>query len=62
MCVQWSAVLGKPPLHMVLYCLTPAEFHRYSSLTLCLPYPAWGENNAGTERPRIFMTSAESIW
>ena len=44
MSVQYSAVLSIPPLYMVLYCLTPPEFDRYSSLNLCPPYPAWGEN------------------
>ena len=42
MSVQYSAVDGNPTLHMVLYCLTPPEFRRYSSLNLCLPYPARG--------------------
>ncbi len=42
MSVQYKAVSLNPPLYIVLYCLTPPEFGRYSSLTLCLPYPAWG--------------------
>src|SRR5205807_7220936 len=45
MSVQPSAVGCKPTLHIVLYCLTPPQFHRYSSLTLCSPDPAWGETN-----------------
>src|SRR5579864_180832 len=45
MSVQLNAVSCKPTLYMVLYCLTPARFHRYSSLTLCPPYPAWGEKS-----------------
>jgi hypothetical protein len=58
MCVQPNAVARKAIPYMVLYCLTPARFHRYSSLTLCPPYPAWGENVAEAciepfnERPR----------
>ena len=52
MCVQPSAVALKPIPYMVLYCLTPPQFHRYSSLTLCPPYPAWAENVAGNWRGR----------
>src|ERR1700730_4346754 len=44
--VQPNAVSCKPIPYMVLYCLTPPQFHRYSSLTLCPPYPAGGENVA----------------
>jgi hypothetical protein len=46
MCVQPNAVGRKAIPYIVLYCLTPARFHRYSSLTLGLPYPAWGEDDA----------------
>src|SRR5580704_1120009 len=42
--VQPSAVICKPTPYMVLYSLTPGQFHRYSSLTLCPPCPARGEN------------------
>jgi len=45
MAVQYNALSCIPPLHIVLYYLTPAEFRRYSSLTLCPPFPAWGETN-----------------
>jgi hypothetical protein len=45
MCVQPNAVRDKAIPYMVLYCLTPPRFHRYSSLTLCPPPPAWGEND-----------------
>jgi len=44
MCVQPSALARKVTPYMVLYCLTPPQFHRYSSLTLCPPNPAQGEN------------------
>jgi hypothetical protein len=44
MSVQYKAVSVNPPLYIVLYCLTPPQFHRYSSLTLCSLYPASGEN------------------
>ena len=40
MCVQPNAVTGKAIQYMVLYCLTPAPFHRYSCLNLCPPSPA----------------------
>jgi len=46
MYVQYNAVESKRILHIVLYCLTPPEFRRYSSLNSCPPYPAWGENIA----------------
>src|SRR5690348_10355958 len=42
MSVQYNAVMCNPTLYIVLYCLTPPQFHRYSSLTLCPPNPAWG--------------------
>ena len=58
MSVQYSAVTGKPPLYIVLYCLTQARIHRYSSLNLCPPYPAWGENNDGTEDTGIKLDAA----
>ena len=45
MAVQYKAVSCIPPLYLVLYCLTPAEFGRYSNLNLCPPFPAWGETN-----------------
>ena len=44
MSVQYNAVSSMPPLYIVLYCLTPPEFRRYSSLNLCPRYPAWGGN------------------
>src|ERR1700722_4504219 len=50
MSVQPSAVARKAIPYMVLYCLTPPQFHRYSSLTLCPPYPARGENVGKTVR------------
>src|ERR1035437_8520351 len=49
MCVQPNAVARKAIPYMVLYCLTPPQFHRYSSLTLCPPCPAWGEKNDGMD-------------
>lgn len=66
MAVQYKAVSRIPPLHIVLYSLTPAEFHRYSSLNLCPPFPAWGEtndcadgvcNNSGGRGIRLVNTS-----
>ena len=45
MSAQPNAVARKATPYMVLYCLTPPQFHRYSSLTLCPPPPAWGEND-----------------
>jgi len=42
MTVQYKAVSRIPTLHIVLYCLTPPLFGRYSSFNLCPPYPAWG--------------------
>src|ERR1700729_1600688 len=42
---------------MVLYCLTPPQFHRYSSLTLCPPRPAWGENSDGPNDKSIVFDS-----
>jgi hypothetical protein len=41
MCVQPSAVERKVIQHIVLYCLTPPRFRRYSSFNLCPPSPAW---------------------
>ena len=41
MCVQPNALGRKAIQYIVLYCLTPARFRRYSSLNLCPPYPAW---------------------
>ena len=40
MCVQPNALVGKAIQHIVLYCLTPPPFHRYSCLNLCPAYPA----------------------
>ena len=37
--VQPSALGCKAIQYIVLYCLTPARFHRYSSSNLCPPYP-----------------------
>ena len=45
---QPNAVFCSATPYMVLYCLTPPRFHRYSSLTLCTPCPAWGEKSDGT--------------
>src|SRR5580700_10980499 len=42
MCVQPNALGRKAIQYMVLYCLTPPLFHRYSCLNLCLPNPAGG--------------------
>ena len=52
MSVQYNAVASNPTLYIVLYCLTPPQFHRYSSLTLCPPFPAWGdkETQIGSSR------------
>src|SRR5258708_22943912 len=41
MCVQPNALDRKAIQYIVLYCLTPARFRRYSSLNLCPPCPAW---------------------
>ena len=41
MCVQPNALALKAIQYMVLYCLTPPPFHRYSCLNLCPPSPAW---------------------
>src|SRR5208283_3044240 len=57
MCVQPNAVRGKAIPYMVLYCLTPPRFHRYSSLTLCVPYPAWGVNNDAMVDARIALSA-----
>jgi len=46
MSVQYRALIAKPTPYIVLYCLTPRQFGRYSSLTLCPPCPAWGEDAA----------------
>src|SRR5580692_5016721 len=43
MCVQPSAVGRKAIQYIVLYCLTPPRFRRYSSFNLCPASPAWGE-------------------
>ena len=40
MCVQPRALARKAIQYMVLYCLTPPLFDRYSWLNLCPPYPA----------------------
>jgi hypothetical protein len=40
MCVQPRALAGKAIQYMVLYCLTPPPFHRYSCLNLWWPPPA----------------------
>jgi hypothetical protein len=40
MCVQPSALALKVIQYIVLYCLTPPPFHRYSWLILCPPSPA----------------------
>ena len=58
MSVQYRAVFANPTLHIVLYCLTPPEFHRYSSLNSCSPYPAWGENNDGSDPASIELGKA----
>src|SRR5215469_12925988 len=60
MSVQYSAVSAISPLHIVLYCLTPPEFRRYSSLTLCLPYPARGEKNTGVEIAGIVVRNGRN--
>jgi hypothetical protein len=39
--VQPNALPAKPIQDIVLYCLTPPLFHRYSCLNLCPPPPAW---------------------
>jgi hypothetical protein len=43
MCVQSDGVKRKAIQDIVLYCLTPPRFRRYSSFNLCRPFPAWGE-------------------
>jgi hypothetical protein len=40
MCVQPNALGRKAIQYIVLYCLTPPRFHRYSSSNLCPPFPA----------------------
>jgi hypothetical protein len=40
MSVQYGEVPSKAIQDIVLYCLTPARFRRYSSLNLCAPSPA----------------------
>jgi hypothetical protein len=40
MCVQPNALNGKAIQYIVLYCLTPPLFHRYSYLNLCPSSPA----------------------
>ena len=40
MCVQPDALGRKAIQYIVLYCLTPPRFHRYSSSNLCTPNPA----------------------
>ena len=44
MCVQPNALGRKAIQYIVLYCLTPARFRRYSSLNLCPPSPSPGED------------------
>jgi hypothetical protein len=39
--VQFQAFARKAIQYMVLYCLTPPLFHRYSCLNLCPLSPAW---------------------
>jgi hypothetical protein len=41
MCVQPRALVRKVIQYMVLYCLTPPLFHRYSGLNLWSALPAW---------------------
>src|SRR5215469_2583159 len=60
MSVQYNAVSAIPPLHIVLYCLTPPESRRYSSLTLCLPYPARGEENTGGDVASIVVRNGRN--
>ena len=52
MSVQYNAVVANPTPYIVLYCLTPGKFRRYSSLTLCPPFPAWGEKKTRMEANR----------
>ena len=52
MCVQPNALARKAIQHMVLYCLTPPLFDRYSCLNLCLPYPAGDGIGYGIEPMR----------
>jgi hypothetical protein len=40
MCVQPGALGRKVIQYIVLYCLTPPPFRRYSCLNLCPPFPA----------------------
>jgi hypothetical protein len=49
MCVQPEALARRAIQYMVLYCLTPPLFHRYSCLNLCPPYPAWDGTGHGIE-------------
>jgi hypothetical protein len=54
MCVQPSALALKAIQYMVLYCLTPGLFHRYSCLNLCPPFPAQDGNSLGIKLNAYF--------
>ena len=56
--VQPNAVRDKAIQYIVLYCLTPARFGRYSSLNLCVPCPARGEKWEAVLCPQV----EESVW
>ena len=49
MCVQPEALARRAIQYIVLYCLTPPLFHRYSGLNLCPPYPARDGTGHGIE-------------
>jgi hypothetical protein len=49
MCVQPEALARRAIQYIVLYCLTPPLFDRYSGLNLCPPYPARDGTGHGIE-------------
>jgi hypothetical protein len=62
MCVQPNAVSCNATQYIVLYCLTPAGFRRYSSFNLCPPCPAWGEKCCLRKKAGIDSSAEESVW
>jgi hypothetical protein len=60
MCVQPNALDRKAIQYIVLYCLTPPLFHRYSWLNLCPPYPAQVGTGYGA-KPMRHLSAGEGI-
>src|SRR5580658_11299183 len=58
--VQPNALALKAIQYIVLYCLTPPQFHRYSSCNLCPPLPAQDGNIRGFE-PDEHLAGSEGI-